>query len=687
MYWTKPNDTKRPAPLNLSNADVFTAASQESPTHPAETDVRKSTDTLLLSPVDLASGASLGVPFPPLDLDAALNREDSLDSTSSENWVGPVPLALSPPRYRPASTFDLLASPFGSPSRRAFPPGLGPLPSPRTPHSPLRSPFFAATQSTPSHERQESVDSVDEDVPVLSSHHHQLSSDSSVGIHSDSFELIRPPPGRGDGGIIVRDEDAHLVLPASRAADETSDESNASNASSERLSFPYPPASVPVPEEAGSHLQIHVLDDVPRTASFNARFSLAQVMKESLVKRPHRTWQDLAPALQEVDEDEEVAGSTNDDRSLNGIISSNGNRSPNLGPLLENMRHPSLSNDPSPVGSASSLDGGVFSSDGIYTTGGAFSSSDQSPSGGRPRAVSELTLKPRLSAYGSEEDPETPDAKPSLAYLESSPVAPASTQDDTITEMYETYMFSPEEAAAKRMSWMIGSRDPMPPGPQLSPLAIRDTRLSQDSSDEFERIVQEELAIDESDAGGSGSRQRIRTFSPATSVSSRSLSRAGSTSSQSAGRRPRSLLITGAGMVGSRIHSPLSASIDKGKGRMPEEPVLNDSDGGSSDSYQHVYASSPAASISSRTGSRAGSASSQSGVRRSLLLANKGTSDDRIPSPLSASSYDKGKGRVSPQPSSSISSVGSMDALSKKVPFGFRNSFKVRFTWTDVCSY
>ena len=104
--------------------------------------------------------------------------------------------------------------------------------------------------------------------------------------------------------------------------------------------------------------------------------------------------------------------------------------------------------------------------------------------------------------------------------------------------------------------------------------------------------------------------------------------------------------------------------------------MLHDGSSGSSDSHHIAYAS-PIASVSSRSGSRAGSISSQSSVRRSLLLAHKTASDSRLPSPLSASANDKGKGRASPTPTSSISSVSSVEAPSRRVPFGFRNSFEV----------
>lgn len=71
----------------------------------------------LLSPVDISGPP---IPFPAEGIyDGSLHREDSIDSGYADNW-GPTPFALSPPRpaYRHSSMFDLLSSPFGSPSSR-----------------------------------------------------------------------------------------------------------------------------------------------------------------------------------------------------------------------------------------------------------------------------------------------------------------------------------------------------------------------------------------------------------------------------------------------------------------------------------------------------------------------------------------------------------------------------------------
>ncbi|KDQ61063.1 hypothetical protein JAAARDRAFT_571247 [Jaapia argillacea MUCL 33604] len=70
----------------------------------------------MLSPVDMANAPP--IPFPFAD-DWNIRREDSIDSGYADSWQGPTPHVLSPPRS-PAlsSTFDLLHSPFRSPSSR-----------------------------------------------------------------------------------------------------------------------------------------------------------------------------------------------------------------------------------------------------------------------------------------------------------------------------------------------------------------------------------------------------------------------------------------------------------------------------------------------------------------------------------------------------------------------------------------
>ncbi|KII88160.1 hypothetical protein PLICRDRAFT_614127 [Plicaturopsis crispa FD-325 SS-3] len=59
--------------------------------------------------------------------ESGLRREDSIDSGYADSWTGPTPFRMSPPTQNPhrSSTFDLLASPFGSPAVRILSPRLG----------------------------------------------------------------------------------------------------------------------------------------------------------------------------------------------------------------------------------------------------------------------------------------------------------------------------------------------------------------------------------------------------------------------------------------------------------------------------------------------------------------------------------------------------------------------------------
>ncbi|KAF9469385.1 hypothetical protein BDZ94DRAFT_378295 [Collybia nuda] len=86
----------------------------------------------LLSPVEL-SHLNLG----PLSMDFGVPIQDGdiIDSGYGETWKTPCPLVRSPPRSPMNSTFDLLSSPFGSPSARVLSPRLSAFIS-RSPLSP-----------------------------------------------------------------------------------------------------------------------------------------------------------------------------------------------------------------------------------------------------------------------------------------------------------------------------------------------------------------------------------------------------------------------------------------------------------------------------------------------------------------------------------------------------------------------
>ncbi|KAI0313122.1 hypothetical protein OF83DRAFT_580203 [Amylostereum chailletii] len=303
----------------------------------------------LLSPVELTHG--IPIPFPHFDLDRASHREDSLDSGYSENWVGPVPFALSPPprAFQPTSTLELLASPFGSPSKRILPPGLGTL-----------SPRFPPSTGTPS--RHGSVESIDE-VPSLtlfSDTHSTSSAPNAPATTPVSPPVLAPsvpsttspfapsitapfvpsitapfvPPITASyipsvvvpslssvpapsapfvptpSIVSVPTPTTTTVVAASPAPlghsitaddlDDTSvdgegslDDSFSSSVSAprERLSFPLPPSVVPVPKDAAPErprMSPPIFDQSPPptpAAAAVARMSLAQVMKDSLMLR------------------------------------------------------------------------------------------------------------------------------------------------------------------------------------------------------------------------------------------------------------------------------------------------------------------------------------------------------------------------------------------------------------------
>ncbi|KAI0705923.1 hypothetical protein BC835DRAFT_356160 [Cytidiella melzeri] len=118
----------------LGIAEEVVEAAQTIPVDPAI--ARDSID--LLSPIEVKlAPAFLG------QLEGPSHREDSIDSGYADNWHGPSPFALSPPRQhdsRRYSTLSLLSSPFGSPAR-ALSPAFGPSVGSAWPSSPLFSPI------------------------------------------------------------------------------------------------------------------------------------------------------------------------------------------------------------------------------------------------------------------------------------------------------------------------------------------------------------------------------------------------------------------------------------------------------------------------------------------------------------------------------------------------------------------
>ncbi|KAL4263752.1 AAA+ ATPase domain-containing protein [Pleurotus pulmonarius] len=108
----------------------------------------------LLSPVGSEVSNLPSVPFPLRIPSRTFRRDDSIDSGYADSWHSPRPLVRSPPRS-PAlsSTFDILVSPFGTPSARVR--GSTPVPV-----SPLTLSFDEGASAPPS----PNSDDVDSDV-------------------------------------------------------------------------------------------------------------------------------------------------------------------------------------------------------------------------------------------------------------------------------------------------------------------------------------------------------------------------------------------------------------------------------------------------------------------------------------------------------------------------------------------
>ena len=110
--------------------------------------------------------------------------------------------------------------------------------------------------------------------------------------------------------------------------------------------------------------------------------------------------------------------------------------------------------------------------------------------------------------------------------VQSTPIPTPDEPEDFLSEMYDSYQFSPEQAAAKRMSWANSSASLSllfgePPTRNFSPTSNHSSGLHDDVKfptvmDSFERACEQELMFDQSDGGGSSSRARVRAtaFSP-----------------------------------------------------------------------------------------------------------------------------------------------------------------------------
>ncbi|THG99849.1 hypothetical protein EW026_g2579 [Hermanssonia centrifuga] len=102
--------------------------------------------------------------WPVGQLDHAAQREDSFDSGYADNWTGPSPFVLSPPKTpstRRYSTLDLLSSPFGTPSR-VISPKFAPS---NWPSSPLLQHTQTDSSFQPNIEYLDELDSPSPDIP------------------------------------------------------------------------------------------------------------------------------------------------------------------------------------------------------------------------------------------------------------------------------------------------------------------------------------------------------------------------------------------------------------------------------------------------------------------------------------------------------------------------------------------
>lgn len=134
----------------------------------------------LVSPVELTMAAPLWYPIG--QLPQSFQREDSVDSGYADNWVGPTPFALSPPRKDTAnrySTLSLLSSPFGSPAH-AISPKFAPSTHSAWPNSPL--PRSSNQRSSTENDQDVSIISLDElDSPTEYAERRRRSGASDIG--------------------------------------------------------------------------------------------------------------------------------------------------------------------------------------------------------------------------------------------------------------------------------------------------------------------------------------------------------------------------------------------------------------------------------------------------------------------------------------------------------------------------
>lgn len=167
----------------------------------------------LLSPIEV----TLAPPayWPLEQLTHAVQREDSVDSGYAE-WTGPTPMGLSPPRSPSSkrfSTLDLLASPFGTPSR-VISPKFVPSQVSAWPTSPLLSPSFSG--GSPPHSSPKNVDDSDDlDSPsTYAAERLQREQARHTGSEVDFESTVRLPDTSLAGGEFSSNELDAILAPS-----------------------------------------------------------------------------------------------------------------------------------------------------------------------------------------------------------------------------------------------------------------------------------------------------------------------------------------------------------------------------------------------------------------------------------------------------------------------------------------
>ena len=214
-------DTSSLVQDSVSNGEEDSAAmTLQSPSKPVEESSGKNRDSSgLLSPVDLKLAAPRSVPLE--SLDSLCRREDSIDSGYADNWTGPSPLPISPPRSeRRFSTLSILSSPFGTPSHRVLSPTYAPATSSGWPAATLFSAKSNVADDAEAAGRHSDVSTLDDlDSPSEYHRRHSTSSRGSLNPVPDVEDTVRPPAPttlhdegfhEGEGVSAVEEHSTHV---------------------------------------------------------------------------------------------------------------------------------------------------------------------------------------------------------------------------------------------------------------------------------------------------------------------------------------------------------------------------------------------------------------------------------------------------------------------------------------------